>query len=154
MANVDPQQAHDALDVVASARRRVQDDLGLPRAYWWVMGLGWIGLGVITFYAAPWITTLATICFGAVHASAASRWFDGRHRTGRVSVARSVGGGRVAWTIVGVLIGAIAVTILLALGLDADGSQHAVIWSSVVVGAGLAVGGPTFLEAALKRTLR
>ncbi|KYH43830.1 hypothetical protein [Branchiibius sp. NY16-3462-2] len=154
MTNLDPEQAQGALQVAAAARRRVADELGLPRAYWWVMGLGWLGLGFISHYASPWVTVLATIAFGAAHASVASRWLDGRHRTGQIAVARSVAGGRVAATVIGLLLGAILVTVVLALGLDADGARHAGIWASGVVGIGLALGGPGLLAAMLTRTRR
>lgn len=152
MTNIDSEQAEQALQVAAAARRKVADELGLPRAYWWVMGVGWLALGFINHYTAPWVTVLATIAFGATHASVASRWLDGRHRTGQVAVARSVAGSRVALTVIGLLLGAILVTVGLALGLDADGARHAGIWASGVVGIVLALGGPGLLAAALTRS--
>lgn len=154
MSNVNPEQAHEALDVVAAARRRVAAELGLPRAYWWGMGAGWIGLGIVDQYAPIWLTTAATVLFGAAHASLASRWLDGRHRTDRLQVSRAVAGGRVAQVVIGLLLLAVLLTVALALGLNADGARHAGIWASVVVGVGLALGGPALLARALVRLRR
>jgi hypothetical protein len=47
---------------------------------------------VITDLKHPWLTTGATLVFGAVHASVAPRVADGRHPTRRMSVRAEVAG--------------------------------------------------------------
>jgi hypothetical protein len=64
-------EARSALDAVGRERRRVLDEVGLPAWYWWGPAVGWVVLGVIADVGPSWLTTVATIVFGAVHSSVA-----------------------------------------------------------------------------------
>ena len=83
---ITPQEARAALDTIDRGRRRVIDEIDLPRWYWWGLALGWIALGYITDLKHPWLTAAATLLFGAVHAAVAPRVASGRHRTHQLSV--------------------------------------------------------------------
>lgn len=148
MEQLSSEQAKQALGLVADARREVASEVGLPRAYWWVMGAGWAVLGVINQFASLWLTAAATIAFGAAHASVAARLLDGRRRTHHLQVSREVAGTRVAEVVIAVLVVAVVVTVALALGLSADGAGHSAIWAGAMVGLGLAAGGPMILSSA------
>jgi hypothetical protein len=80
-------EARSALDAPERGRRRVIDEIDMPRWYWWGLALGWITLGYITDLDHPWVTSAATLAFGAIHASVAPRVIDGRHRTDQLVAA-------------------------------------------------------------------
>lgn len=61
----------------------------MPRWYWWGLAIGWVALGVLTDLEHPWLTAVATLVFGAVHASVAPRVLSGRHRSQQLSVRAS-----------------------------------------------------------------
>lgn len=150
MEQLSPEQARQALGLVADARREVASEVGLPRAYWWAMGAGWAVLGVINQFASLWLTGAATLAFGAAHASVAARLLDGRRRTHRLQVSREVAGSRVAEVVIAILVVAVAVTVALALGLSADGARHSAIWAGAIAGLGLAAGGPMILSSTMR----
>lgn len=149
MENIAAEEARAALDQAERARHQVAEEIGLPRGYWWAMAAGFVLLGVLGDAAPPWLGTMATVAFGAAHATVASRLLDGRRRTGRLQVSRAVAGRRTPLVVVGMLLGLVAVTILAALALDADGAGHPGIWATVLVAAVVGFGGPEIL-----RTLR
>ncbi|MFW0795386.1 hypothetical protein AAFP30_16365 [Gordonia sp. CPCC 205515] len=150
MADITPDQARDALSQVDQARRQVSAEVGLPRAYWWAMAAGWIALGVIGALAPAWVTTLATLAFGAGHSTVAARLLDGRRPNRRLQVSRATADRRVPFIVIGILLVAVALTVGLALALDAAGAALPGIWSSVVVAAILGLGGP-HVFAAIRR---
>jgi hypothetical protein len=86
---ITPQEARAALDTIDRGRRRVIDQIDLPRWYWWGLALGWIALGYITYLKHPWVTAAATLVFGAVHSTVAQRVASGRHRTQRRRAAQA-----------------------------------------------------------------
>ena len=90
--HVSPAEARSALDAVRRERRRVLDEVGLPAWYWWGLALGWIVLGVIADLNHPWVTSAATLAFGAVHSTVAPRVVSGRNRTSQLSVRRELAG--------------------------------------------------------------
>ena len=53
-------EARLALYGVERARQRVIDQIGMPWWYWWGLAACWIGLGVASDVADPWITFAAT----------------------------------------------------------------------------------------------
>jgi DNA repair protein RecN (Recombination protein N) len=79
-------EAREALAFVERGRRRVIDEIEMPRWYWWGLALAWIGLGVIADLGRPWLTLGATLAFGAVHAAVSNVVSAGRRRTPRLSV--------------------------------------------------------------------
>lgn len=153
MDGIAADEARTALDAADRARRQVAQEVGLPRGYWWAMAGGWLLLGVIGSTAPPWAAGVATAVFGAGHATLASRRLDGRRRTDRLQVSRSAAGRRIPLIVVGMLIGLVAVTVLAALALDADGAGHAAVWAAALVAAVVGFGGPEILQV-LRRWAR
>jgi len=145
MTNTAPEQARAALDAVAHARSRVAAEVGLPRGYWWAMAAGWVGLGVLG-NVAPWLGGSVAAAFGAGHAMVASRLLAGRRRTDRVRVGAAVAGRRTPLVVIGMLVALVGITILVALGLHADGAEHASIWAAALVAAVVGFGGPDILR--------
>jgi hypothetical protein len=152
--HVTPLEARAALDTVERGRLRVIDEIDLPRWYWWGLALGWIGLGFITDLGHPWITSAATLIFGAVHSSVAPRVVSGRHRSGRLSVRADVAGRHVPRLVIGGLLILAALTVAGALAADADGARHPVTVASVLVAVTILLGGPQLLAVIRRRAAR
>src|SRR5581483_116452 len=70
---ITPADARSALAQVDRARRAVIDEVDIPQWYWWALAIGWIALGVITDTAPSWVTSAATLAFGAAHSAVAPR---------------------------------------------------------------------------------
>ncbi|MFG2480645.1 hypothetical protein [Streptomyces fagopyri] len=153
MDDIAPEQARIALDAADRARRQVAEEVGLPRGYWWAMAAGWVVLGVLGNLLPSWLAGIATVGFGAGHAVLASRLLDGRRRTDRLQVSAAVAGRRIPLVVVGMLLGLVALTVLAALALDADGAGHPGIWAVVLVAAVVGFGGPEILRV-LRRWVR
>ena len=66
---ITPQEARAALDTIDRGRRRVIDEIDLPRWYWWGLALGWLALGYITDLKHPWPTAAARLGAAACRAS-------------------------------------------------------------------------------------
>src|SRR5215468_2877758 len=136
-------EARVALHGVEQARQRVIDQIGMPRWYWWGLALCWIGLGVLSDLAVPWwAISAATLLVGAVHSSVSQRLLAGRQRTGDVRVRADVAGRRSALLVVCFLLGLVALTVVLALLLNADGAGHPATWASFFVAVVIVLGGP------------
>jgi hypothetical protein len=144
-------EARSALDAIERGRRRVIDEIDMPRWYWWGLALGWIALGYITDLNHPWVTSAATLAFGAVHASVAPRVIDGRHRTDQLSVRRDVAGRHLPRLVIGALLALALVTIAGALAANADGAGHPVTIASVLVAVMIVLGGPQLVAAYRRR---
>lgn len=138
-------EAFEALATATRARRTVADEVGLPAAYWWGMGAGWIGLGALAQWGPPWLSTMATVAFGAVHSSVAGRLLDGRHRSGRLSVRADVAGHRTTVLVIGLLLAMVALTVGLAFAAQADGARHPAFDASLIPALVVALGGPRFV---------
>jgi hypothetical protein len=151
---VTPQEARTALDTVDRGRLRVIDEIDLPRWYWWGLALGWIGLGFITDLKHPWLTAVATLIFGAVHASVAPRVTSGRHRTQRLSVRAELAGPQTARLVIGGVIALGCLTVAGALAASADGARHPVTIASMFVAVMIVLGGPQLLAAVRRRAAR
>jgi hypothetical protein len=147
---VTPLEARAALDAVERSRRSVIDQIDLPTWYWWGLALGWIVLGVISDFDHPWLTTPATILFGAAHATVAPRVMDGRRGSPHLSVRRDVAGHELTRMIVVGLVCLVVLTIAAALAVNADGAGHPATIASVFVAAIIVLGGPQ-LPAAIRR---
>lgn len=137
--------AKAALDTIDRATRNVAAEVGLPRWYWWVLATAWVALGVIGDLSAAWFATVATVTFGAVHATIASRILTGRRRTGSLQVSAATAGARLPLVVIGMLIALVALTIGAALALDADGTDHASIAAGAFVAVIVGLGGPEIL---------
>ncbi|OPF83097.1 hypothetical protein VT50_0205090 [Streptomyces antioxidans] len=153
MVDIAPEQARTALDAADRARHQVAEEVGLPRGYWWAMATGWLLLGVLGTVLPPWLAGIATVAFGVGHGVLAARLLDGRRRTDRLQVSAAVAGRRIPLVVVGMLFGLVAVTVLVALALDADGAGHAGIWAAVLTAAVVGFGGPEILRV-LRRWVR
>ncbi|WP_433891106.1 hypothetical protein [Streptomyces sp. CA-111067] len=153
MNDIAPEDALAALDVADRAREQVAAEVGLPRGYWWGLAGGWLLLGGLGSVGPAWLAGTATVVFGAAHTTVASRLLDGRRRTDRLRVSRAVAGRRLPLVVIGMLVGLVAITVLAALGLDADGADHASIWAALLVAAVVGFGGPEILRV-LRRWAR
>jgi hypothetical protein len=151
---VTPQEARAALDAVDRDRRRIIEEIDLPRWYWWGLALGWIALGFITDLKHPWLTAAATLAFGAVHAAVAPRVASGRHRTNQLSVRAELAGARTARLVIGCVAALGCLTIVLALAASADGAGHPVTIASMFVAVMIVLGGPQLLAAVRRRAAR
>ncbi len=148
---ITPQEARAALDTIDRGRRRVIDEIDLPRWYWWGLALGWIALGYITDLKHPWLTAAATLLFGAVHAAVAPKVASGRHRTHKLSVSEELTGRRTARLVIGCVASLAVVTIAGALAASADGARHPVTIASVFVAVIIVLGGPQVLAWVRRR---
>jgi hypothetical protein len=144
-------EARSALDTIERSRRRVIDEIDMPRWYWWGLAVGWIALGYVTDLDHPWVTSAATLAFGAIHASVAPRVIDGRHRTDQLSVRRDVAGRHLPRLVIGALLGLALVTIAGAVAAKADGAGHPVTIASVLVAVMIVLGGPQLVAAYRRR---
>ncbi len=147
-------EARLALGTIEHRRSQVIAEIDLPRWYWWGVGLGWIGLGVITDLGYPWLTLAATFVFGAVHSAIAQRVVSGRHGSPQLSVRADVVSRRIPLFVIGFLLAMAGVTIVLALLADADGAGHPATIASVVVAVAIICGGPNLMAAVRRRAER
>jgi hypothetical protein len=149
--DISQSEAELALDAIHLRQRQVIAQIAMPGWYWWGLAAGWVVLGVIADLDRPWISTVATVAFGAAHASVAPRVLGGRRRSQHLSVRRDVAGGHVAALVVGALAALVVVTIALALAANADGAHHPATMASVVVAVALVGGGPALMSAVRRR---
>jgi hypothetical protein len=155
MTELTPEQARAALDTVERSRLRVVDEIAVPRWYWGGLALGWIGLGVISSLVDnPWISTAATLLFGAVHAWVAPQVINGRHGSRQLSVGAHVVGRQVTRAVLAGLVVMVGVTVAAALVLNADGARHPSIEAAVLVAVAIVLGGPLLLQTFRRRAAR
>ena len=145
------EEAEAALATVDRRRSRVVDEIGLPGWYWWGLALGWIAVGVIADLKVWWLTSAATLIFGAVHANVVPRIASGRHRTGMLSVKAELAGRRTALVVVLAVAALGLVTVGGALALNADGARDPSIIASIFVAVVILLGGPRLLGSARVR---
>ena len=153
-SNVSLHEAQAALDDVERGRLRIIDEIDVPGWYWWGVALGWIALGVIADVADPWVTTVATFLYGAIHATVAGRVVDGRHRSGRLAVHADVAGRLAPRLVIGGLLAMVVVTIAVSLAAQADGARHPTTIASALVAVIILLGGPRLLTIVRRRAAR
>jgi hypothetical protein len=146
-------EAQVALDTIERRRLSVIEEIDVPWWYWWGLALGWIALGVIADVGPEWLTTVATVAFGAAHASVAPRVISG-HASRNVSVRANHAPRHLARIVIGGLVALGALTVGLALLAQADGAEHPATIASVIVAIIIVLGGPLLLSAARKRAAR
>ena len=152
--HVTANEARAALDSVERGRRQVIDQIDLPRWYWFGLAFGWIALGFLTDLKHGWLTTAATLVFGAVHSTVAPRVVDGRHRSHRVSVSRELTGRQTAHLVLGGIVACAFLTVGGALAVGADGANHPVTITSIFVAVIIVLGGPQLLAGVRHRAVR
>lgn len=145
MEPVSAGEARGALETVELARRAMSAEVGMPRWYWWAMAAGWVVLGILGDVSAWWVASAATLVFGAAHAVLATRWLGGRRRHAGARLSAETAGPRTPFVVVGMLLVLVALTVLTALALDADGTRHAGVAAGVFVAAVVGLGGPEIL---------
>ena len=151
---ISPGEARAALDTVERGRLRVVDEINVPAWYWWGLAVGWVVLGVLVDVAPEWVSSVATVLFGAGHASVAPRVISGRHASRNLSVRASVAPTHLGRVVIGCLLALGALTVALALTARADGADHPVTTASVVVAVIIVLGGPLLLAILRKRVAR
>jgi hypothetical protein len=151
---IDDAEARFALSSIEERRRQVIAEIDVPRWYWLALAVGWVVLGVIADLAPSWVYIAATVLFGAAHATVAPRVLSGRRASSRLSVRGELVDRRIPILIIGLLVVMVAVTVVLALLLHADGARHPATWASVVVAALLLVGGPALMGTVRRRAAR
>lgn len=138
--------AAEALESVAHARRQVAQEVGLPTWYWCSMAAWWIGIGALSELELPWLTGAVTVVLGAIHASVAGRLLSGRHRTAGVQISGDTAGRRTPLLMIGLLIVLAAATVGAGFALDADGMEHSALGAGLFMGAVVGFGGPALLR--------
>src|SRR5262245_25875448 len=108
-------EARLALDSIEQRRRDVIAEIDVPRWYWWFLAAGWVGLGILADLDHPWVTLVATLCFGAVHASIAQRYLSGRRGSKHLSVRADVVDPHIPAIVIGFLLLMVGATVVLAL---------------------------------------
>ncbi len=149
--DITAEDAQQALRSIDHERRRVIDEVGLPRWYWWSLAIAWVLLGVATDLGNAWVTGGATVLFGAAHAAFASRLFSGRHRSRQLSVRASIVGRRVPTILFGALIALAAASVAVGFAVDADGAEHASTIAACFAATAILCGGPTLMTAIRRR---
>jgi hypothetical protein len=146
--------ARAALADIERGRQQVVDEIDMPRWYWWGLAVGWIGVGVATDVNNAWLTGIATLVFGAVHASVAHRVLGGRRRTPQLSVRADVAGRHTPLLVILGLLALAAVTVVVALVASAAGSGHPATIAGVVVAVVILLGGPRCMAAVRRQAVR
>ncbi len=142
---IDSADAGRALDDIELRRRQIVAEIDVPVWYWWGLALGWVGLGLVTATGIPWLSIVATVGFGALHAAIAGRVIDGRHGSRRLSVRADLVSRHVRPLVTGFLVALVAVTVALALVADAFGAPQPALISSIVVAFAILIGGPRLM---------
>src|SRR5262245_26895598 len=140
--NISRVDASRALDDVELRRRQVVTEIAVPPRYWRGLALGWVGLGLVTVVGNPWLSAIAPVGFGAMHAALAPKMIDGRHGSRQISVRADVVGSHVPALVTGFVIVLVAVTVGIALVADALGAPEPALLASVIVAIAVLIGGP------------
>lgn len=143
-----------ALNSIAERRRQVIAEIDMPPWYWLGLAVGWVAVGVIVDLGNPWVTALATLAFGAVHAAVAPRVLSGRRRSQRMSVHRDLVSRRVPALVLGFVVAMGAATTGVSFLIHADGAEHPGTIASTIVALAVLSGGPALMKAVRRRAER
>ena len=147
-------EASLALDAIQQRRREVAASINVPGWYWPFLAGGWVVLGVLADFTPAWVSTVATVAFGAAHATLAPRAMSGRHPSPGVSIRSELADRQLPKVIILFLIGMTLLTVGIALLLDADGARHPALFASVFVAALVLIGGPGLMAWMRTRAAR
>lgn len=139
-------EASLALETVQQRRDDVLAELNVPWWYWPGLAAGWVGLGVLADFGPAWSSTVVTIAFGAAHASVGPRVLTGRHPSTLLSIRNDVVSHRIPALIIGFLVVMVALTVAIALVLNADGARHPATLAGAIVGALVLTAGPQLMH--------
>jgi hypothetical protein len=153
-APIDDAEARFALRAIEARRRQVIAEINVPAWYWFALAAGWVVIGVISDDAPTWVYITSTLLFGAAHASIAPWVLSGRRASSRLSVRSELVDRRIPILIIGLLVVMVAVTVVIATLLHADGARHPATWASVVVAALLLAEGPALMATIRRRAGR
>lgn len=146
-------EAQHALDTVEHRRRDVLAQIDVPVWYWPFLAAGWVGLGAVSQWGPGWASAVATLVFGAVHATLAQRALSGRYGSSHVRLRRDAVSRRVPLYVIGFLVVMVALTVVVGLALDADGAQHPAFDAGLAVGALVLAAGPAVMAGVRRRAL-
>jgi hypothetical protein len=146
----DVAEARAALLDVERRRRRVIDEIDIPQWYWWMLAGGWLAYAVLGELTPAVVSLCAMLVFGAVHAAIAPRVLSGQHKSRRLTVRRELVDRRLPQYVFAGIVALLAVTLGVALALDADGARHPSIIAGAFVAVIIVIGGPR-LTAAVRR---
>jgi hypothetical protein len=152
--NLTREEALAALGDVRRGTQHVIDQVDVPTWYWYGLAAGWIVLGFLTDLKVAWLTSVATLAFGAIHSAIAPRVIDGRRAKAGVRVGRDLVGRQIAGQILVGLVALAGVTVAVAVAVGADGARHPVTIAGVFVAVLLVLGGPRLLQRARHRLAR
>ena len=116
-------EARFALSSLQRQRQQVIAQINVPHWYWFFLAGGWVVLGVLADFAPGGATIVATLAFGAVHAGISPRVLSGRRGSSQLSVRSDLVSRRLPALVIGFLLVMTAVTVGLALALNADGAR-------------------------------
>lgn len=153
-ANMTREEALAALGDVRRGTQRVIDQIDVPSWYWYGLAAGWIVLGFLTDLKHAWLTSVATLAFGAIHSAVAPHVIDGRRAQSGVRVGRDLVGRQIAAQILVGLVALAGVTIAVAVAVGADGAKHPVTIAGIFVAVIIVLGGPRLLQHARGRLAR
>jgi hypothetical protein len=147
-------EASLALDVVQRRQHEVLAEIDVPQWYWPALAAGWAGLGVLADYGPGWASGVVTVLFGAAHATIGPRVLSGRHGSTRVSIRHDAVSHWIPAVIIGFLVAMVALTIGIALVLNADGARHPATVAGVVVAGLVLAAGPGLMAQIRARAQR
>jgi hypothetical protein len=148
----DVAEARAALLDVERRRRSVIDEIDVPWWYWWTLAGAWLALGVLADLSLPVVSAGVTVAFGAVHSTIAPRVLSGQHRSRRLSVRRELVDRRLPLYVFASLVALVAITVGVALAVDADGARHPSIIASAFVAVIVVIGGPRLTASVRRRS--
>jgi hypothetical protein len=151
---IDEGEAYLALNTVDRRRQQVIAEIGVPAWYWVFLAIGWAGLGALADFAPAWTTTAATVLFGAVHSTIAPRVISGRRGSSQLSIRSELVSRDIPIVIIGFLVVMTAVTVGIALLLNADGARHPSTFAGAFVALLVLAGGPSLVAALRRRAER
>jgi hypothetical protein len=110
-------------------------------------------LGVLNDLAVGFVSVGATLAFSAVHGAFAPWILSGQHASPQLSVRRELVDHRLPLYVFGCLVCLVAMTIGVALILDADGAGHPSTIASVFVAVIIVIGGPRLTATVRRRSV-
>ncbi|MEO6606156.1 MAG: hypothetical protein ABIN55_11125 [Aeromicrobium sp.] len=149
--DISQDDARQALRAVDEERRRVIAEIDLPAWYWWGLAISWLLVGIATDLGNVWVTSGATLLFGAVHAVVAEHVYSGRHKSSQLSVRASTVGRRVPAILFGGLFALTAASIAVGFAVDADGAEHASTIAAGFAAVAILCGGPALMASIRRR---